>query len=64
MMILPYLLFGFFCALIVIVSVIVVSCIMSMSSKLKEQEDEEQMKWLTEYQERNLAVCINREKGT
>lgn len=63
-MILPYLLFGFFCALIVIVSVIVVSCIMSMSSKLKEQEDEEQMKWLTEYQERNLAVCINREKGT
>ena len=37
-------------------------CTFILSSGHKEKEDEEQMKWLREYQERKLATCTIRRK--
>jgi len=52
MSILPYLMFGLVCALVVVFSVTGVFCIVALSSREKVQEDEEQMQWLKEYMER------------
>ncbi len=58
MNILPFVLFGFICASIVVFIFISVSFLVVASSSNKDQEDEEQFQWIKKYKDRKL-----REKG-
>ena len=58
MNILPFILFGFICASIVVFIFISVSFLVIANSSNKDQEDEEQIQWIKEYKDKKL-----REKG-
>lgn len=51
MSILPYLLFGFICALIVVFIFISVFFLVVACSRNKDQENQEQIKWIEDYRE-------------
>ncbi|NNJ33111.1 hypothetical protein [Lacrimispora defluvii] len=53
MNILPFILFGFICASIVVFIFITVSCVVVAFSN-KDQEDEEQIQWIKEYKDKKL----------
>ncbi|MBE5992660.1 MAG: hypothetical protein E7247_09745 [Paenibacillaceae bacterium] len=55
---LPYLMLGFICASIVVFIFISVSFLVVASSSNKDQEDEEQIRWIKKYKDKKL-----REKG-
>ena len=59
MNILPFVLFGFICASIVVFIFISVSYLVVANSSNKVQEDKEQIQWINEYKDKKL-----REKGT
>lgn len=58
MNILPFVLFGFICAAIVVFIFISVSFLVVASSSNKDQEYEEQIQWIKEHKDKKL-----REKG-
>ncbi|WP_349673843.1 hypothetical protein [Lacrimispora sp.] len=51
---LPFILFGFICASIVVFIFITVSCVVVACFSNKEQEDEEQIQWIKEYKDEKL----------
>ena len=55
---LPFVLFGFICASIVVFIFISVSFLVVASSSNKDQEAEEQIQWINKYKDKKL-----REKG-
>ncbi|MBE5990649.1 MAG: hypothetical protein E7250_23360 [Paenibacillaceae bacterium] len=59
MNILPFVLFGFICASIVVFIFISVSFLVVASSSNKDQENKDQIQWINEYRDKKL-----REKGT
>ena len=59
MNILPFILFGFICASIVVFILISVSFLVVASSSNKDQENKDQIQWINEYKDKKL-----REKGT
>lgn len=54
MNILPFILFGFICASIVVFIFITVSCVVVAYFTNKYQEDEEQIQWIKEYKDKKL----------
>ncbi len=54
MNILPFILFGFICASIVVFIFIIVSCVVVTYFSNKNQEDEEQIQWIKEYKDKKL----------
>jgi hypothetical protein len=59
MSILPFVLFGFVCASIVVFIFITVACLIVVGCRNKDQEDGEQIQWIKKYKDKKL-----REKGT
>jgi len=55
MNVLPYLLFGFICASVVVFVVTGIFCIVCLNQGEKEQEDQDQMQWLRDNMERKSA---------
>jgi len=54
MNILPFILFGFICASIVVFIFITVSCVVVAYFSNKDQKDEEQIQWIKEYKDKKL----------
>ena len=54
MNILSFILFGFICASIVVFIFITVSCVIVTCFSNKDQEDEEQIQWIKEYEDKKL----------
>ncbi|MTK08421.1 MAG: hypothetical protein F8N38_15215 [Hungatella sp.] len=54
MNILPFILFGFICASIVVFIFITVSIVVVAYFSNKDQEDEEQIHWIKEYKDKKL----------
>lgn len=54
MNIMSFILFGFICASIVVFIFITVSCVIVACFSNKDQEDEEQIQWIKEYEDKKL----------